>query len=144
MKRLLVVNGPNLNLLGNREREFYGSLTLDQVEARMEERARVRGCELRCFQSNSEAAILDFLQAEASSAQGLVLNPGGLTHTSVALYDCLKAVALPTVEVHLSNIFAREEFRSRSVTAAAALGVVAGLGASGYIYAMEYLIDRDE
>lgn len=144
MKRLLVVNGPNLNLLGTREPEIYGSLTLAQIEARLQQRSRARDCELRCFQSNSEAAILDFIQSEAAAAQGLVLNPGALTHSSVALYDCLKALALPTVEVHLSNIHAREEFRSRSVTAAAALGVVTGLGASGYIYAMEYLIDRDE
>jgi 3-dehydroquinate dehydratase-2 len=145
--RLLVVNGPNLNLLGSREPDLYGATTLPQIEAAVRERAAEMGCEAMCFQSNSEAALLDFLQREAGGAAGIVLNPGALTHYSYALYDCLRALRVPVVEVHLTNLHARaerERFRSRSVTAPAAVGVITGLGPMGYLLAMEYLLDRDE
>lgn len=145
MKRVLVVNGPNLNLLGGREPEIYGTTTLAEIETAVRRRANELGSEVCWFQSNSEGAILDFLQAEAPASTGVVLNAGALTHSSHALYDCLKALGCPVVEVHLSNIHARSEsFRSRSVTASAAVGVITGLGPRGYLMALEYLIDRDE
>jgi 3-dehydroquinate dehydratase-2 len=145
VKRVLVVNGPNLNLLGSREPEVYGTTTLADVEAMIRRRAGELGCEVACFQSNSEGAIIDFLQREAPAASGIVLNPGALTHYSYALYDCLRALAAPTVEVHISNLHRRAEgFRTRDVTAAAAVGVIQGLGPRGYLMAMEYLVDRDE
>jgi 3-dehydroquinate dehydratase-2 len=145
--KLLLVNGPNLNLLGTREPELYGATTLAQIEAMVRERAAEMGCDALCFQSNSEGALLDFLQREAGDAVGVVLNPGALTHSSYALYDCLRALQAPVVEVHLTNLHARgerERFRSRSVTAPAATGVITGLGPKGYLLAMEYLLDRDK
>jgi 3-dehydroquinate dehydratase-2 len=145
VKRLLVVNGPNLNLLGSREPEVYGTTTLADIEAMVRRRASELGCEVTCFQSNSEGAIIDFLQSEARGASGIVLNPGALTHYSFALYDCLRALRAPVIEVHISNLHARaESFRTRDVTAPAAVGVIQGLGPRGYLMAMEYLVDRDE
>jgi len=145
MKRYLIVNGPNLNLLGTREPHIYGTITLDEIETQVRRRAVEIGCEVVCFQSNSEGAIIDFLQREAPASSGIVLNPGGLTHSSYALYDCLRALGVPVVEVHLSNLHARaESFRTQDVTAAAAVGVIQGLGPRGYLMAMEYLVDRDE
>jgi len=145
MKRVLVVNGPNLNLLGTREPGVYGTTTLDDIEAMVRRRAGELGCEVACFRSNSEGDILDFLQREAPGASGIVINPGALTHYSYALYDCLRALAAPAVEVHISNLHARvEDFRTRDVTAPAAVGVIQGLGPRGYLMALEYLVDRDE
>jgi 3-dehydroquinate dehydratase-2 len=145
MKRILVVNGPNLNLLGSREPEVYGTTTLADIEEMVSRRAQELGCQVGFFQSNSEGGILDYLQKEAPSAAGLVLNPGALTHYGYSLYDCLRALRVPVVEVHISNLHAREEaFRSRNVTAAAADGLISGLGARGYLMAMEYLVDRDK
>lgn len=145
MKRILVVNGPNLNLLGTREPEVYGTTTLGEIEAMVRRRAGELGCEVSCFQSNSEGAILDFLQREAPGSAGIVVNPGALTHYGYALYDCLRGLRVPTVEVHISNLHTRvERFRTTDVTAAAAIGVIMGLGPRGYLMAMEYLVDRDE
>lgn len=145
MKRVVVVNGPNLNLLGTREPDVYGRTTLAGIQASVEARARELGCEVSFFQSNSEGAILDHLQEHGPGATGVILNAGALTHSSYALYDCLRAIAVPVVEVHISNLHARQEaFRARSLTAPAAVGVITGLGARGYLFAMEYLIDRDE
>jgi 3-dehydroquinate dehydratase-2 len=146
MKKLLVVAGPNLNLLGSREPDIYGRSTLAEIEAMVKERVAAAGHAALCFQSNSEGAILDFLQREAPTASGIVLNPGALTHYSYALYDCLRALQTPVVEVHLSNLYARgetEHFRSRNVTAPAAVGVITGLGPKGYLLAVDYLLDRD-
>lgn len=144
-KRLLIVNGPNLNLLGTREPDIYGTTTLDEIEAMVRRRAQELGCDAVCFQSNSEGALLDFLHREAPASSGIVLNPGALTHYSYALYDCLRALRTPVVEVHLSNLHSRQEtFRTQDVTAAAAVGVIQGLGPRGYLMAMEYLVDRDE
>jgi 3-dehydroquinate dehydratase-2 len=145
MKRVVVVNGPNLNLLGTREPDVYGRTTLAGIQASVEARAGELGCAVTFFQSNSEGAILDHLQEHGPGATGVILNGGALTHSSYALYDCLRAIAVPVVEVHISNIHARQEaFRARSLTAPAAVGVITGLGARGYLFAMEYLIDRDE
>src|SRR5262249_43939421 len=141
-----VVNGPNLNMLGQREPHIYGHTTLAEIEAMISRRAGELGCEVTFFQSNTEGAILDFIQREAPGASGMVINPGALTHYSVALYDCVRAVApLPVVEVHISNLHTRSEgYRTRDVTAPAAVGVIQGLGPRGYLMALEYLVDRDE
>jgi 3-dehydroquinate dehydratase-2 len=143
--KIVVANGPNLNLLGSREPEIYGSQTLADLEAQARDLASKRGCDVAFFQTNSEGELLDFLQREAPGSVGVVLNPGAFSHYSYALYDCLRALPVPVVEVHISNVHARrEEFRHESVTAAAAAGVIAGLGARGYLLAMEWLLDRDK
>ena len=141
-KRIVVVNGPNLNLLGKREPHIYGTRTLADLEQEVRAKAAELGVTVSFFQSNDEGAIIDFLQKEAPGALGIVINPGALSHYSLALYDCLTALNVPTVEVHLSNIHAREEFRSKSVTARAARGVITGLGFAGYRMAMEYLVKQ--
>jgi 3-dehydroquinate dehydratase-2 len=142
MKRILVINGPNLNLLGKREPHIYGSRSLaDLMDA-----VRVKAGELKVqvdfFQGNGEGEIIDFLHKEAPAAAGIIINPGALSHYSLTLFDCLQALAVPTVEVHISNIHAREEFRSKSVTARAARGVITGLGFDGYLLALEYLAEQ--
>jgi len=138
-KRVVVVNGPNLNLLGKREPEIYGTRSLDDLNKTVEAKAKELGWDVSLFQSNHEGQIIDFLQQHAPGSVGVVINPGALSHYSLALYDCLQALALPVVEVHISNIHAREEFRSRSVTARAARGVITGLGFAGYELALEFL-----
>ena len=137
--RILIINGPNLNMLGTREPEIYGSLTLQDIERRIGERARDLGVEVAFFQSNHEGAIIDYIQAEQRSAQGIIINPGGLAHTSVVLRDALVGSGLPVVEVHISNIHAREPFRRRSLVAGVARGVVTGLGWRGYLAALDAL-----
>ena len=137
--KILVLNGPNLSTLGKRQPEIYGTQTLAQLEAALRERAHALGCQVQCIQSNHEGALIDHIEREGAQSDGIILNPGGLTHTSVALYDALRACQKPVVEVHLSNLFAREEYRQRSVTAAAAVGIVSGLGFSSYLLALEYL-----
>ncbi|HKV87955.1 MAG TPA: type II 3-dehydroquinate dehydratase [Candidatus Dormibacteraeota bacterium] len=139
MKSVVVVNGPNLNLLGKREPHIYGTRSLEDLEQAVRARAAGLGMDVSMFQSNDEGEIIDYLQQHAPGSVGIVINPGALSHYSLALYDCLQALALPVVEVHLSNIHAREEFRSRSVTARAARGVITGLGFSGYELALEFL-----
>jgi 3-dehydroquinate dehydratase-2 len=142
MKRIVIVNGPNLNLLGKREPHIYGTQSLADLTKAVRAKARSLGVQVTLFQSNSEGEIIDFIQKEAPGSLGLVMNPGALSHYSLALADCVQAVAVPTVEVHISNIHAREEFRSRSVTARAAKGVITGLGFTGYMLAMEYLAQQ--
>ena len=141
-RRIVVVNGPNLNLLGKREPHIYGTRTLADLEKEVRAKATKLGVTVSFFQSNDEGAIIDHLQKEAPGALGIVINPGALSHYSLALYDCLAAVNVATVEVHLSNIHAREEFRSKSVTARAARGVIMGLGFAGYGMALEYLAEQ--
>lgn len=144
MTKLLVVHGPNLNLLGKREPQIYGTRSLTDLNEMIKDKARELKVEVAVFQSNSEGEIIDFIQKEGPASTGVVINPGALSHYSLALYDCLQALRLPVVEVHISNIHAREEFRSRSVTARAARGVIAGLGFDGYLHAMEFLVDQHE
>jgi 3-dehydroquinate dehydratase-2 len=139
MRKIVVVNGPNLNLLGKREPHIYGTRSHADLVKTIRAKARDLGVTVSIFQSNHEGEIIDFLQKEAPGALGIVINPGALSHYSLALYDCLQALEVPTVEVHLSNIHAREEFRSKSVTARAARGVITGLGFDGYGLGMEYL-----
>jgi 3-dehydroquinate dehydratase-2 len=142
--RVLLINGPNLNTLGQREPEVYGRMTLAEIEAKVAERAKALGAELRSFQSNHEGALVDYLQQEAPAAAGIIINPGAFSHYSLALRDALAGTGKPTIEVHISNIHGRELFRRRSVTAAACKGVVAGLGWYGYIVALEALLQSPE
>jgi 3-dehydroquinate dehydratase-2 len=139
-RRILVISGPNLNLLGRREPGIYGAVTLPAIHARLERRAAELGYAIGPFQSNHEGALIDFLQAQIDDADGAIINPGGYTHTSIALHDAVKAMPFPVIEVHLSNIHAREEFRHRSLIAPAARGQIAGLGWYGYLAALEALI----
>jgi 3-dehydroquinate dehydratase-2 len=135
---IFVLNGPNLNLLGLREPEIYGSDTLDDIAGRLEDRARALGLAIELRQSNHEGHLIDWLhEAQASGAKAVILNPGGFTHTSVALHDAVKAIAVPVIEVHLSNPQARESFRRRSLVAPAAAGTIAGFGALGYELALD-------
>ncbi|HEY5904128.1 MAG TPA: type II 3-dehydroquinate dehydratase [Anaerolineales bacterium] len=130
--KVLILHGPNLNLLGERQPEVYGSLTLDEVNQRLVDLGRELGVEVRTLQSNHEGALIDALQEARTWAQGVVLNPGGYTHTSVALRDAISALAIPVIEVHLSNVYAREDFRHTSLISAVCKGKVVGLGWRSY------------
>ena len=142
--RILIINGPNLNRLGMRDPSQYGSDTLADIETRISERAESLCVEVDFFQSNHEGEIVDFLQGAASNAAGLVINAGALTHYGISLRDAIADTGLPFVEVHLSNIHAREEFRHHSVMASLAKGQIAGLGWRGYLYALDYLVETVE
>jgi 3-dehydroquinate dehydratase II len=143
MLKLLLLNGPNLNLLGTREPERYGATTLAQVEATVTAAARARGAQVDCFQSNHEGALIDRIHAaQAEGVTAIVINPGGLTHTSVALRDALAGVAIPFVEVHITNVHAREGFRHHSYLSAIARGTIAGLGVYGYVAAVNYWLEH--
>lgn len=133
---VLLINGPNLNLLGTREPGLYGHTTLAEIETRAVALGGELGLRVQCVQSNSEGALVDAVQSAAGRAAAIVINPAAYTHTSIALRDALLAVGLPAVEVHLSNIHAREEFRHTSLTAPACRGVIAGFGAEGYLLAL--------
>ena len=136
-RRVLVLNGPNLGSLGRREPEVYGGSTLEEIEVMVLERAAVLGLEVRFEQSNHEGGLIDLLEEERDRAAACVINGGALTHTSVALVDALRGFPGPVVEVHLSNIHAREPYRQVSLTAAAATGIIAGLGPHGYLLALD-------
>jgi 3-dehydroquinate dehydratase-2 len=143
MLKLLILNGPNLNLLGTREPEIYGDTSLAQIEAELGKIARERGAELQFFQSNHEGALVDRIQAaRVEGFDFLIINAGAFTHTSVALRDALAAVALPFIEVHLSNLHRREAFRHHSHLADLAVGSIVGLGAAGYRFALEYALNQ--
>jgi 3-dehydroquinate dehydratase-2 len=140
--RIEVVHGPNLNLLGRREPEIYGRATLAEIDLALEGLGRELGVEVSAFQSNHEGALVDRVQAAAEAADGFVVNAGAYTHTSIALADALAGVARPYVEVHLSNVFARERFRHRSYLAAGAVGVVSGFGVDSYLLGLRALVEH--
>lgn len=143
MLKILVVHGPNLNLLGTREPEIYGRETLADIDRQLATLGSELGAEVSTFQSNHEGALIDRIhQARVDGVAGILINPGGFTHTSVALRDALAAVAIPTIEVHLSNVHAREEFRRHSYVSGVVLGQICGLGAQGYQLALRGLLGR--
>jgi 3-dehydroquinate dehydratase-2 len=138
--RILLLNGPNLNMLGQREPHIYGYDTLDDIVSRVEKKAAELGVEIAAFQSNHEGALIDFIQQNAAGASGLIVNAGSLTHTSIGLRDAIAGSGLPAIEVHISNVHAREAFRHRSYLSGVARGVIVGLGWRGYIYALDALV----
>jgi len=142
-KGVLVLHGPNLNLLGTREPEHYGNQTLADIDAALIEQGAAAGVEVTCFQSNAEHLLVERVHAARSDNTGfIIINPAAFTHTSVALRDALAAVAIPFIEVHLSNVHAREAFRQHSYFSDQAVGVISGLGASGYLFALRYALAR--
>jgi 3-dehydroquinate dehydratase-2 len=144
MKKIGLLNGPNLDRLGKREPEVYGSVTLEEIVKQVESKAETCDCKVEAFQSNHEGALIDKIHQWADSGfSGLILNPGGLTHTSVALRDAIVASGLKTVEVHLSNIHAREDFRHKSLISGIAAAVVAGMSHHGYISALRFLSEEN-
>ena len=135
--KILILNGPNLNLLGTREPEIYGTATLADVEKQCRKRAKTLGLTVDCRQSNAEGELVDWIQVARDGTAGIIMNPGAYTHTSVAILDALLAVGLPVIEVHLSNTHKREEFRQHSYVSRAAEGVICGFGVRGYLMALE-------
>lgn len=142
MKKILVLNGPNINLTGLREKSVYGAKTFDDLLALVREEAAKLGCEIRTVQSNHEGALIDTIQqAYFDGFDGIVFNPGGYTHTSVALHDAVASVPIPTIEVHMSNVHAREAYRHVSMTASACRGQIVGFGFYGYVMALRALVE---
>ena len=137
--KILIINGPNLNMLGKRDSKIYGDKSLEQITSLLGEKARKLGLEIASFQDNSEGKLIDFIQEQSRSSYGIIINPGALTHYGLSLRDALIDSQLPIIEVHLSNIYRREEWRAKSVIAPIAQGQISGLGWKGYIVALEML-----
>jgi 3-dehydroquinate dehydratase-2 len=140
-QRILVIHGPNLNMLGKREPEIYGSLTLGDINTKLGREAEELGAQVEFFQSNSEGEIVGRIQGAMGSAEGILINPGGYTHTSVAIRDAILSTGLPVVEAHISNIYKREDFRQKSFISGVALGIVSGFGAESYSLGLRGLVD---
>ena len=141
MKKILILNGPNLNLLGNRETDVYGSKSLDDIEKLCEEKCNLLKLNLKFIQSNNEGEIINLIQSIEKEFDGLIINPAAFTHTSVAILDTLRAISKPKIEIHLSNIYQREEYRKKSITSEAVNGLICGFGANSYILAIEAIKD---
>jgi 3-dehydroquinate dehydratase-2 len=141
MMKILVLHGPNLNLLGTREPEIYGSMTLEDINHKLIELGKELGAQVRCLQSNQEGALIDALHDARMWANGVIFNPGGYTHTSVALRDAITAIGIPVIEVHLSNVYAREDFRHQSLISAVCKGKVLGLGWRSYTLGLRALVE---
>ena len=139
--KILILHGPNLNLLGTREPEVYGSMTLENINSKLVDLAKEMGAELTCLQSNHEGGLIGALHEARTWAKGVVFNPGGYTHTSIALRDAISAIQIPVVEVHLSNVYAREEFRHVSMISAVCLGKVTGFGWRSYLLGLRALLE---
>ncbi len=140
-KKILVINGPNLNLLGEREPEIYGKMSLTEINEKLKEFAQQKGADLEFYQSNFEGEIVEKIQKARGNFDGIIINPAALSHTSFSILDALKAVDIPCIEVHLSNIFSREEFRKNTVTASGCIGIVSGFGWRSYLYGLFELLD---
>jgi 3-dehydroquinate dehydratase II len=139
-KRVLIINGPNLGRLGKREPDIYGTTTLEALEQKLIDAGKALDITVECFQSNHEGAIIDRIEAATDAGTtGMILNAGAFTHTSVALMDAIRSSGIPTIEVHLSQIYRREEFRAHTITGKACIAVISGLGTQGYFYALDYL-----
>lgn len=139
--KILVLHGPNLNLLGVREPDIYGRVSMDEIDRELAVRAKDLGFELRCLQSNHEGVLIDAIHEAIGWADGILINPGAFTHTSLALRDAIASIGIPTVEVHLSNIYAREDFRHRSVIAGVCVGQISGFGANSYYLGLAAMIE---
>jgi 3-dehydroquinate dehydratase-2 len=139
MKKILVINGPNINMLGKRELQIYGNITLSDIENKLRLLAKELKVEVEFFQSNHEGEIVDKIQSSYKNIFGIIINPAAFTHTSVAIRDALAAVSIPTIEVHISNIYSREDFRHKSYIAHIAFGQISGLGVDGYLFALKKL-----
>ena len=147
MKKILIINGPNLNLLGNREKKFYGDTSLERIRSICEEKCVENKIEMEFFQSNHEGELLEKIHSVQNEYEGIIINPAAYTHTSIALLDALRATTKPKIEVHISNIYAREDYRRKSITSEAVNGVICGFGENGYllaIEAMKKLIYKDQ
>ncbi|MDH4269903.1 MAG: type II 3-dehydroquinate dehydratase [Dehalococcoidia bacterium] len=140
--KILVIHGPNLNMLGKREKSIYGEKTLQEIDALLKKEAKALSVDVATFQSNHEGALVDFIQEHADSARGIVINPGALTHYGFSLLDALVDSKLPVIEVHLSNIYRREEWRAKSIIAPVAQGQISGLGWRGYVAALQVLVSK--
>jgi 3-dehydroquinate dehydratase-2 len=140
--RILVIHGPNLNMLGKREKSIYGEKTLREIDALLKKEAKALSVDVVTFQSNHEGALVDFIQEQAESARGIIVNPGALTHYGFSLLDALVDSKLPVIEVHLSNIYRREEWRARSIITPIAQGQISGLGWRGYVAALQILVGK--
>ena len=137
MKKILIINGPNLNLLGNREKNFYGDTTLEKIKSTCEQKCSESKMEMEFFQSNHEGELLEKIHSVQNCFDGIVINPAAYTHTSIALLDALRATSKPKIEVHISNIYSREDYRRKSITSEAVNGVICGFGENGYLLAIE-------
>ena len=144
MSRILIINGPNLNMLGKREPEVYGTKTLKEIEHNLEEYAKNIGIQVECVQTNIEGEIINYLHNAVNNFDGVVLNAGAYTHYSIAIHDAILAIKLPVVEVHLSNIYKREEFRHKSIIASACVGQISGFGEKSYKLALQYFREDGE
>ena len=137
MKRVLIINGPNLNLLGNREKNFYGDTTLSKIKKSCEEHCKKNQIECFFYQSNHEGELIEKIHSAENDFDGIIINPAAFTHTSIALLDALRAILKPKIEIHISNIYAREDYRRKSITSEAVNGVICGFGENGYILAID-------